>query len=259
MPKTATLAPPTCFTVYGSFRMTQPPSSTSTVFMCPSTWKVTAEKRPRQKNCETFTRTAVRQEAARKPSAGTLYSYSWTQTPEMSLSRKGPTSSSIIPCRGADFASKSWELMRNLRCKEPQKICCSALLTTDTAAHMRPTWFTSTSVTVTTPTPKSTTAMASSMGTVKVALRKTIISRKHVVGMISSLATWYVPTALIMRLTLRLTMEVLAVRTNRRSCEVGMLDCLSSFLSSPALFPQVMDAEHVRKWMALSVVAKLKP
>lgn len=34
-----------------------------------------------------------------------------------------------------------------------------------------------------------------------------------------------------------------------------MLDCLSSFLSSPALFPQVMDAEHVRKWMALSVVA----
>lgn len=39
------------------------------------TWKLDAEKRPRQKNCDTFTMIAQKHEVMRNISAGTLYSY----------------------------------------------------------------------------------------------------------------------------------------------------------------------------------------
>lgn len=71
MPHTERDIPVSSFTPICSFRYSQLPRRTSTVFAWPVTWKVTALKRPRHMNCEMFTKTATEQDMARQTTNGT--------------------------------------------------------------------------------------------------------------------------------------------------------------------------------------------
>ena len=74
-------------------------------------------------------------------------------------------------------------------CRCATRICCMEVETTPTIAAMVPCVFISTSLTVATPTPRSTTTMA------WITLRENLLpmktdSRTHMVGICASLHTW---------------------------------------------------------------------
>ena len=165
MPTTASSIPSADFEVMISWKNNAPPIRTVIVFECPITWYATAEKRPRHRNCETFTASASAQVA--KMVRFTLISpmYSCTHLPVNMWSRKGPLTSRAKPIGHAVWRSISVDDMPDLRCIWPHRSCCEPAAIIEISAMHMPTMDAATLETVTIATPAITVAMHSMMGT----------------------------------------------------------------------------------------------